>query len=152
MNPTIKEMTRPTKDERIAALASYKILESALKVLKSENPEIEIEETQEKIKIPKRALKLLASVLYKLSKGHSVSIVSDFSEVTTQTAAEMLGCSRPFLVSLLEDNKIPYTKVGRHRRIRVEDVLEYKSRMKIYQKSLLIDMMKADEESGLYDI
>ncbi len=39
--------------------------------------------------------------------------------------AEM-SCFRPHLVKLLEEGKIQYTKVGKHRRIVFEDVVEYK--------------------------
>ena len=36
------------------------------------------------------------------------------------------SCSCPHLVKLLEEGKIQYTKVGKHRRIVFEDVVEYK--------------------------
>lgn len=55
------------------------------------------------------------------------------------------------LVKLLEEGKISFTKVGKHRRIRYEDVINYKKKMKAEQKRLLIEIMKSDEETGLYD-
>jgi excisionase family DNA binding protein len=58
-------------------------------------------------------------------------------DVTTQEAAMFLNVSRPFLVRLLEEGKIRYHKVGTHRRIRFEDVVEYKeNRRKISQDAL----------------
>ncbi len=72
-------------------------------------------------------------------------------EVTTQRAAEILNCSRPYLIKLLEEGKIEYTKVGKNRRIKIEDVMTYKQKMKEEQKQHLIDIMNADEELGLYD-
>ena len=71
--------------------------------------------------------------------------------MTTQAAADILGCSRPHLVKLLEQGEISYTKIGKHRRVRFEDVMNYKGRMKAKQKELLIQIMQADQESGLYD-
>ncbi len=71
--------------------------------------------------------------------------------VTTQMASEILGCSRPYIVKLLEEGKIDYTKIGKHRRIKYEDIVNYKRRTKEEQKALLIDIMNSDEESGLYD-
>lgn len=62
----------------------------------------------------------------------------------------MLGCSRPYLVKLLEEDYIPYTKVGRHRRIMLKDVVEYKNKMKAEQKQHIIDIMNDDEEDGLH--
>ena len=51
------------------------------------------------------------------------------------------------------DNKygIEYTKVGKHRRIKYEDVIDYKKKMKEEQKKRLIEMMHADEDLGRYD-
>jgi excisionase family DNA binding protein len=146
-----KDIKKPTKKEQIAAMASYNALAATLEGLHSENPEIEIEETSEKIKIPLKALKLLAQILKATSQGKPISVVPIATEMTTQAAAELLGCSRPHFVKLLEEGAIPFTKVGRHRRVKFEDVINYKKAMKLKQEQLLIDMMKSDEELGLYD-
>lgn len=151
MKDIIHEIQRPSKEEQRLALESYDALAATIEQLKSEDPEIEIEETEEKIKIPLKALKLLAHVLRTLSEGRPVAIVAGATEMTTQAAAEMLGFSRPFLIKLLEEGRIPFTTVGRHRRIRVEDVIKYKKQKKINQKALLIDIIRGDEELGLYD-
>jgi len=147
----IENLQRPSKEEQKTAMESYDALVSMLDQLQSENPEIEIEETKEKIRIPLNALKLLAQILKETSRGKPISIVPIATEMTTQAAAELLGCSRPHLVKLLEEGKISFTKVGKHRRIRYEDVLQYKKKMKEEQKRLLIEIMKSDQESGLYD-
>lgn len=147
----VENIQKPSKQEQKTALESYSALAKVLKQLKSEEPEIEVEETQEQIKIPIKALKLLSKILEAMSKGQPISIVPMATEVTTQKAAEMLGCSRPFLVKLLEGGKIPFTKIGRHRRVKMEDVLAYKEKQKREQKQHLIDMMQNDEELGLYD-
>ena len=146
-----KNIQRPSKDEQKLAMESYDTLAAVLEQLKSDNPEIEIEETRERIKIPLSALKLLAKILKVTSQGNPVSIVPVATEMTTQKAAEILGCSRPYLVSLLETGEIEYTKVGKHRRVRFEDIMNYKEKMKKNQKKHIIDVMKFDEEIGLYD-
>lgn len=146
-----KNIQRPSKDEQKLAMESYDTLAAVLGQLKSDNPEIEIEETRERIKIPLSALKLLAKILKVTSQGNPVYIVPVATEMTTQKAAEILGCSRPYLVSLLETGEIEYTKVGKHRRVRFEDIMNYKEKMKKNQKKHIIDVMKFDEEIGLYD-
>ncbi len=147
----LKNIKRPSKKEQKAAMESYDALASVLEKLSSENPEIEIEETQEKIRIPLKALKLLAKILKVTAQGQPISIVPIATEMTTQAAAEYLGCSRPHLVKLLEEGNIAFTKIGKHRRVKFEDVLNYKKKMKNKQKNLLIDIIKSDEEIGLYD-
>jgi excisionase family DNA binding protein len=148
---TLNEIKRPSKAEQLLALKSYTPLITALDNLKSDRTEIEIEETGGKITIPKRALSLLGQILKAMSQGNPISIVPIATEVTTQSAAEMLSCSRPHLIKILEEGKIPFTKVGKHRRIMFEDVLKYKQQMKEAQKQHIIEIMTADEESGLYD-
>ncbi|MBJ7882875.1 helix-turn-helix domain-containing protein [Gelidibacter salicanalis] len=145
------DIKKPSKKEQIAAMKSYNALAATLEELHSENPEIEIEETSEKIKIPLKALKLLAKILKATSQGQPISLVPIATEMTTQAAAELLGCSRPHFVKLLEEGNIPFTLVGRHRRVKFEDVMNYKKEMKSKQEKLLIEMMKSDEELGLYD-
>lgn len=147
----IEEIRRPSKLEQKVAIESYSALASVIEQLHSDNAEIEIEETKDKIVIPIRALKFLGDILKAMSQGKPVSIVPVATEVTTQKAAEILGCSRPHLVKLLEDGKIEFTKVGKHRRIIFEDVLQYKKQMKEEQKKNIIDIMNFDEEIGLYD-
>ena len=147
----LEQLKRPSKEEQQVAFESYNTLAATLEELRSKTPEIEIEETEEKIKIPLSALKLLAEILKATSQGKPISIVPIATEMTTQAAAETLGCSRPHVVKLLEAGVIPFTKVGRHRRIKFEDVMGYKKQMKAEQKRLLIEMMKADEDDNLYD-
>jgi len=147
----LEEIKKPSKKEQKAALESYDALSATLEELRSENPEIEIEETHEKIRIPLKALKLLAQILKVTSQGKPISIVPIATEMTTQSAADLLGCSRPHLVKLLERGEIPHTMIGRHRRVRYEDIIGYKKQLKKEQEQRIIQMMKSDEESGLYD-
>lgn len=151
MSETLEQIRKPSKMEQKVAIASYGALAAIIGQIDTEETEIEIEETKEKIKIPLRALKLLGDILKAMGEGKPISIVPVATEVTTQKAAEILGCSRPFLVKLLEDGKIEYTKVGKHRRIKFEDVMNYRQSMKAQQKKSIIDIMNGDEEIGLYD-
>lgn len=146
-----EEIKKPTKEEQKTAMESYNALAATLEELHSANPEIEIKETEDKIRVPLKALKLLAEILKATSQGKPISIVPIATEMTTQAAAELLGCSRPHLVKLLEDGDISFTKVGKHRRVKYEDVIKYKKRMKAEQEQRIIQMMKSDEELGLYD-
>lgn len=148
---TSDSILKPTKEDQKTAMESYSPLEEALKTITTSCTEIEIDETEQKIKVPLSALKLLAKILKTIGEGKPISVVPLAAEVTTQVAAEILGCSRPHLVELLEKGTIPFTMIGRHRRIKYEDLHKYKKEMKDKQKALLIELMKADEDSGIYD-
>ena len=145
------DIKRPTKEEQRTALESYDTLAASLDQIRTEFPEIEIEETKEKIRIPISALKFLVRILKEISQGNPVSIVPIATEITTQAAAELLGCSRPHIVKLLENGKIPFNKVGKHRRIKYEDLVAYKKEMKTLQRRKIQELMELDEDTGLYD-
>lgn len=147
----LEQIRKPSKLDQKVARESYDALASVIEHLNSEQPEIEIEETSEKIKIPLSALKLLGDILKAMGQGKLISLVPIATELTTQSAAEILGCSRPHLVKLLEDGKISFTKVGKHRRIKFDDIMRYRKQMKERQKQNIIDIMNLDEETGLYD-
>ena len=140
-----------SKLDRKVAIQSYSTLTTVLEKIHSEQTEIKIEESKIKIRIPLSALKVLAEVLKAMGEGKMISIVPIAAEVTTQAAAEILGCSRPYVVKLLEEGRIPFVKVGKHRRIKFEDVMKFKQSIKKQQKQHLIDIMNSDEAAGLYD-
>ena len=147
----LDQLRKPSKTEQKIAFESYSALASVLEQINTEETEIEIDETKDKIKIPLAALKLLSDILKSMSEGIPLSIVPIATEVTTQKAAEMLGCSRPHLVKLLEEGKIAFNKVGKHRRVKYEDLIKYQKHMKETQRQHIIEIMNFDEETGLYD-
>ena len=147
----MKNLRKPTKSDQQIAIISYQSINNVIDRASSSNIEIEIEESHEKIILPKMAVELLGEILKSMSEGIPISIVPEATEVTTQKAAEIIGCSRPHLVKLLETGEIEFIKVGKHRRINIEDVYKYKLKMKEIQKQRIIEMMNFDEEIGLYD-
>ena len=62
----------------------------------------------------------------------------------------MLNVSRPYLIGLLESGKIPFRKVGRHRRITFEALLEYKRQGDLERRAAADDLADLSEELGLY--
>ena len=148
----MKNLRKPTKSDQQIAIISYQSINNVIDRISSSNIEIEIEDSHEKIILPKMAVELLGEILKSMSEGIPISIVPEATEVTTQKAAEIIGCSRPHLVKLLETGEIEFIKVGKHRRINIEDVYKYKLKMKETQKQRIIEMMNFDEEIGLYDI
>jgi excisionase family DNA binding protein len=100
--------------------------------------------------IPRPTAVLLAQVLDALGQGQGVVIIPKEVELTTQQAADMLNVSRPYLIGLLESGKIPYRKVGRHRRITYETLMEYKRHDDLERRAAADDLADLSQELGLY--
>jgi 3,4-dihydroxy 2-butanone 4-phosphate synthase/GTP cyclohydrolase II len=81
-----------------------------------------------RVALPRPALQLLLEILAHIGRGAGVSILPTEVELTSQQAAELLQVSRPFLIKLLEEGRIPHRKVGTHRRILFSDIMAYRRR------------------------
>jgi len=75
------------------------------------------------LSVSERTLRLLRDVLEETARGNAVAVVSVAAELTPREAAEALGVSRSFLLTLMDSGKLPYRRVGAHRRIRLSDAL-----------------------------
>lgn len=99
--------------------------------------------------VPMEVFQLFLQLLTELAQGHAVTIVPDSKEVTTQQAAGVLNVSRPYVVQLLEEGKIPFRRVGTRRRIRFDDLVRYKNRDDAARKRVADALAKEAEELGL---
>lgn len=82
----------------------------------------------EQITLPLNVFEILKDVVDAMQQGKGITVVPRDTIMTTQQAADFLGISRPTLVGLLEDGQIPYTKPGRHRRVRLADLDAFQRR------------------------
>lgn len=136
----------PTQQEVVLARESSKILADyarsamlpALRLVKKHGQ-------KEELTLPLMALRLLAEILSEMAKGNAVTLIPVHAELTTQEAADLLNVSRPFLINLLEENKIPYRKIGSKRRIQAKDILEYKTKIE-QSRMKVLDQLSAQAQ------
>jgi excisionase family DNA binding protein len=134
----------PEKEqESIAQLAQILSRESAQPKLVTSNGE--------EILLPESVCNILHQAVQAMASNRAVSIVRHNRELTTQQAANILNVSRPFLVKLLDEEAIPYIKVGSDRRIRFKDLIIYQEQRDRKRRKLLDQLIEMTEEAGLYE-
>ena len=105
----------------------------------------------ESLPIPESIFYLLERVVEVMARGDAITLVPVGKEVTTQQAAELLNFSRQYLVRLLDKGQIPYRRTGKHRRLRIEDVLAFKEQRDKDRRAGLRELSRMTQEFGGYD-
>lgn len=110
---------------------------------------VEPDGRSEAVIIPTVAFRLLLTILAEMASGNAVRLIPHQAELTTQEAAELLNVSRPYLVRLLDESRIPFHWVGTHRRVLFKDVMAYKAEHRRARKATLDRLSELDQELGL---
>jgi excisionase family DNA binding protein len=105
----------------------------------------------ERLILPAEVFELLRDIVEAMAAGQAVTIAPVHQRLTTQEAADLLGVSRPTLVKLLEAGDIPFEQPGRHRRVRLADVLAYRQRSSVERRSALDRMVEIADEADMYE-
>lgn len=92
---------------------------------------------QPPVAVPPKALRLIAQVLGALSEGKAVAVIPAKRELSTVEAANFLNVSRPFVIKEIESGVLPHRMVGSHRRVALDDLMNYAKRMHEGQQSAL---------------
>jgi len=142
--------TIPNKKDTELAEQSSKALLSYIKSTKHPAFELLIKGHQsKKIHIPYTALLLLVDILSQMAEGNAVTLIPIHAELTTQEAADLLNVSRPYLVELLEQGKIPFRKIGTRRRIYAKDLLSYKDNIDKARLKILEELSEQAQELNM---
>jgi len=145
-------ITKPSKSDQKLALNTLEYLEKReSKILseKTKSVDIRFGDSKQIIEIPLKAYRFLHAILSSMAEGKSVILLPTDSELSTQEAAELLNVSRPHIVKLLEEEKIPHHKVGSHRRIQLKDLLKYDEDVKKDRRSILNELTKEAQDLKL---
>ena len=103
------------------------------------------------VHLPAAVYEVLSQVITAMRAGRAITVAPLAQRLTTQEAADLLGISRPTLIRLLDDGEISFEKPGRHRRIRLDDLLAYRDQRRQERRKALDDLVRQTEELGLYE-
>jgi len=140
------EPIMPSEHEIELARLSSRAL-SSMNLAQGKTVKILFENDKRPVTLPLSAFKLLMTVLTQMAEGNAITIIPIHAELTTQEAADMLNVSRPYLIQLLEEKKIPFRKVGTRRRILFQDLMHYKTKIDKERRKVLDEL--TDEAQNL---
>lgn len=99
--------------------------------------------------VPREAAELFARVLAHMAAGEGVTVLPAHAELTTQQAADILNVSRPYLIKLLECGAVDFRLVGRHRRIRLDSLMDYMREDDRKRRQAADELSSLTQEMGL---
>jgi excisionase family DNA binding protein len=136
----------PSASEKAAAnqlrqiIAAHAAGDAVLRVLEGDKKQLEVTLTP-------ALSNLMMELLRHIGRGDAVTLVPVSQMLTTQQAADILNVSRPYLISLLEKGEIEHSLVGRHRRIKADDLFAYKRGRDEKRRAALTALAETDAEA-----
>jgi excisionase family DNA binding protein len=147
MSPTTLDPTSLEDEQTDVAADAARTL---ISLLRDSAPQVELRTAQgESISVPAPAFRLFVDLLTHLANGEGVVLIPEHAELSTQQAADLLNVSRPYVVQLIEEHKLPARKVGTHRRVLLRDLIEYRRRDEAEREVVMQELADEAQELGL---
>jgi excisionase family DNA binding protein len=113
--------------------------------------DIQLRSGESSLALPPELTTLLRDILTMIGNGESITVLSHDEELSTQQAADLLRVSRPYLIEkVLDAQLLPHRKVGKHRRIRLSDLLAYQRQDVAQKRELLRELTELNQEIDPY--
>ena len=137
--PSISERAAANQLRRILASQAFGDAETRLKLFDEAGKPAEI------VLAPALS-RMLTELLRHVGQGNAVTLVPVSQMLTTQQAADILNVSRPYLVALLDRGDIEHSKVGRHRRVKAQDLFAFKTQRDTERSAALTELAELDAD------
>lgn len=142
--------TTPTPSAPVSA-NDRELLDKLYDVINGEERPVLLGREGAHIQFPEPVFHLLTEIVRKMHRGQSVILLPENEELTTQAAANQLGTSRPYVVKLLEQGKIPFHMVGSHRRVYLKDLMTYQKKRDQERRAAMDELNQQILDADLYD-
>jgi excisionase family DNA binding protein len=149
MSQALLDPTLPTETDATLARETSRLLAPRMSSKTPLSVRVGDASKEETLQLPASAVKMLVRILEEMARGNAVTLIPIHAELTTQEAADLLHISRPSLIQLLNEGKIEYRKVGTHRRVRFEALMQYKRRADAERRVALDELAAYDQELGI---
>lgn len=150
--PNFSTTEIPSKHEQKQALEFSQLLSNYFNEQKDSKINIKLEiNNVENISatLPANITEIFLYILEQTADGNAVTVATQYTELSTQQAADLLNVSRPYLILLLEQGNIPHHKVGSHRRVLFSDVVAYKELSYTKRRSALDELTRQAQELNM---
>ena len=122
--------------------------EAAARYISTAGEQLSNLQTPEAGQLPEELRAVVINVLKVIQQGSAITVSSVPREVTTTTAASMLGMSRPTLMKHVRNGRIDAHMVGSHHRLLTDDVLKFQAKLKEEKRRAVFGLMDLERELG----
>lgn len=143
--PKTVSVHAPTEADQEAVQTALQVLSEGHFTESSQNLILEIPQNHRdnlRIELPASFSEIILELIRETAAGKQVQLITEHAEITTEEAAHILNVSRPHIIKLLECGKIPYRTVGKHRRVELEGLLQYREQNR-HRKHQVLDELTA---------
>ena len=151
MNMIIHRQLPPNAQDATVASAAAQVLSRYLSNEETIILQIINDKQIELVELPASVGTPLMNILESMSKGYGIRIVSEADEMSITEAAEVLDVSNRFMVDLLNKGEIPYSEVDMQYRIKMEDLMTYKTNDIAKRRAILDQISAESQEHDLHE-
>lgn len=125
-------------------------IDAMLDMVRRKKPAL-VDSDGKRLELPEPIFKLLIHIVEQMKQGRAIVMMPEDETLTTQAAANFLGVSRQHLVNLLEEGKIPFHKVGSHRRVYFRDLKEYADKRDSERRKTMDELFDQVNKADKYE-